>query len=335
MGPSLSALQGGEGFRGQLDGGAERKILRPPSVLEQHMSDAGFHELFPLGEDDAPYRRLTGDHVATASFEGERIVKVMPEALTLLAHEAFIDCQHLLRPGHLAQLRGFLDDPEASSNDKFVALDLLKNANIAAGKVLPMCQDPGTSIVMGKKGERVWTGADDAAALSEGIRRTFTETNLRYSQVAPLSMYEEVNTGDNLPAQIDLFAEPGDAYKFLFIAKGGGSANKSFLYQQSKAVLNPQSLLKFLDDKVRTLGTAACPPYHLAIVIGGTSAEMNLKTVKLASCRFLDGLPAEGNRHGQAYRDREMEKKVLELTRQMGIGAQFGGKYFCHDVRVI
>jgi fumarate hydratase class I len=299
------------------------------------MSDAVYHELFPLGPDDTPYRKLTGDHISTAIFEGERVVKVEPEALTLLAREAFVDCQHLLRPGHLAQLRAILEDPEASTNDKFVAFDLLKNANIAAGKVLPMCQDTGTAIVMGKKGQRVWTGGDDAAALSAGIRRTFTETNLRYSQVAPLSMYEEVNTGDNLPAQIDLYAEPGGEYKFLFIAKGGGSANKSFLYQQTKAVLNPKSLLKFLDDKVRTLGTAACPPYHLAIVIGGTSAEMNLKTVKLASCRFLDALPTEGNRYGQAYRDCAFEEEVLELTRGLGIGAQFGGKYFCHDVRVI
>src|SRR3954466_2276876 len=299
------------------------------------MSDAGFHELFPLGEDRTPYRKLTGDHVATASFEGERIVKVAPEALTLLAREAFIDSQHLLRPGQLVQLRAILDDPDASANDKFVAFDLLKNANIAAGKVLPMCQDTGTAIVMGKKGQRVWTGADDAAALSDGIRRTYTETNLRYSQVAPLSMYEEVNTGDNLPAQIDLYAEPGDQYKFLFIAKGGGSANKSFLYQQTKAVLNPKSLTRFIDEKIRTLGTAACPPYHLAIVIGGTSAEMNLKTVKLASCRYLDSLPTSGNKYGQAYRDRGFEAEVLELTRGLGIGAQFGGKYFCHDVRVI
>src|SRR3954462_7768925 len=221
------------------------------------MSDAGFHELFPLGEDRTPYRKLTGDHVATASFEGERIVKVAPEALSLLAREAMVDCQHLLRPGHLAQLRAILDDPDASANDKFVAFDLLKNANIAAGKVLPMCQDTGTAIVMGKKGDRVWTGGRDAAGLAPGVRRPFPETNLRYSQVAPLDMYEEVNTGDNLPAQIDLYAEPGEAYKFLFIAKGGGSANKSILYQQSKAVLNPQSLLKFLHDKIRTLGTAA------------------------------------------------------------------------------
>jgi fumarate hydratase, class I len=299
------------------------------------MDEAGFHELFLLGEDPTPYRKLTGDYVATASFEGERIVKVAPEALTLLARDAFIDCQHLLRPGHLAQLRAILDDPEASANDRFVAFDLLKNANIAAGKILPMCQDTGTAIVMGKKGQQVWTGADDAAALSEGIRRTYTETNLRYSQVAPLSMYEEVNTGDNLPAQIDLYAEPGDEYHFLFIAKGGGSANKSFLYQQTKAVLNPKALIKFIDEKIRTLGTAACPPYHLAIVIGGTSAEINLKTVKLASCRYLDTLPAGGNKYGQAYRDRDFEAEVLELTRGLGIGAQFGGKYFCHDVRVI
>src|SRR5467141_605612 len=299
------------------------------------MSDAAYYELFPLGADDAPYRKLTGDHVSVGAFEGERIVKIGPEALTSLAAQAFRDSAHLLRPGHLAQLRAILDDPEASSNDKFVAFDLLKNANIAAGKVLPMCQDTGTAIVMGKKGQQVWTGGDDAAALSLGIRRTYTETNLRYSQVAPLSMYEEVNTGDNLPAQIDLFAEPGDAYKFLFIAKGGGSANKSFLFQQTKAVLNPKSLLKFLDEKIRILGTAACPPYHLAIVIGGTSAEMNLKTVKLASCRSLDALPPEGNRYGQAYRDRGFEAEVLELTRRLGIGAQFGGKYFCHDVRVI
>jgi fumarate hydratase, class I len=299
------------------------------------MSDAAYHELFPIGGDDAPYRKLTGDHVSVGAFEGRRVVKVASDALTLLAAQAFADSAHLLRPGHLAQLRAILDDPEASANDKFVAFDMLKNSNIAAGRVLPMCQDTGTAIVMGKKGQQVWTDGDDAAALSAGIRRTYTETNLRYSQVAPLSMYEEVNTGDNLPAQIDLYAEPGEAYKFLFIAKGGGSANKSFLYQETRAVLNPQSLLKFLDTKIRTLGTAACPPYHLAIVIGGTSAEMNLKTVKLASCRYLDSLPRDGNRYGQAYRDRGLEEEVLELTRHLGIGAQFGGKYFCHDVRVI
>src|SRR6266852_5653096 len=299
------------------------------------MAELVFHDIVPHGPDTTPYRKLTGDYVSSASLDGERIVKVDPRALTLLAQQGFVDCQHLLRPSHLRQLRAILDDPEASENDKFVAFDLLKNANIAAGRVLPMCQDTGTAIVMGKKGQQIWTDGDDAAALSAGIRRSYTEANLRYSQLAALSMYEEVNTGDNLPAQIDLFAEPGDAYKFLFIAKGGGSANKSFLYQQSKAVLNPQSLLKFLDDKIRTLGTAACPPYHLAIVIGGTSAEMNLKTVKLASCRYLDALPREGNRYGQAYRDRDFEEEVLGLTRRLGIGAQFGGKYFCHDVRVI
>ena len=299
------------------------------------MSDMDFHELFPLDEDDTPYKKLTGDYVSSAAFDGARMTKVAPEALTMLSRQAFIDCSHLLRPGHLASLAAILDDPEASSNDRFVAYDLLKNANIAAGKVLPMCQDTGTAIVMGKKGQRVWTGYDDAAAISEGIRRTYTETNLRYSQVAPLSMYEEINTGDNLPAQIELYAEPGDAYKFLFIAKGGGSANKSFLYQQTKAVLNPKSLTAFLDKQLKSLGTAACPPYHLAIVIGGTSAELNLKTVKLASCRYLDSLPAQGNKYGQAYRDRDFEQEVLALTRDFGIGAQFGGKYFCHDVRVI
>ncbi len=299
------------------------------------MSDFTFHELFPLGEDQTPYRKLSSDFVGTASFNGMSLTTIAPQALTLLAREAYVDCQHLLRPGHLQLLRNILEDPEASDNDRFVAFDLLKNANIAAGKVLPMCQDTGTAIVMGKKGQRVWTGGGDEAALSLGIRRTYTETNLRYSQQAALGMFKEVNTGDNLPAQIDLYATEGDEYKFLFVAKGGGSANKSFLFQQTPAVLNHDSLLKFLDEKIRTLGTAACPPYHLAIVIGGTSAEMNLKTVKLASCRYLDTLPSAGNASGQAFRDRDFEQEVLALTRQMGIGAQFGGKYFCHDVRVI
>ncbi|HEV2546359.1 MAG TPA: fumarate hydratase [Stellaceae bacterium] len=294
-----------------------------------------FHDMFPPVEDTTPYRKLTDQYVGTANFAGEPVVTVATDALTMLAAEAMKDCQHLLRPGHLQQLRKILDDPEASDNDRFVAFDLLKNANIAAGRVLPMCQDTGTAIVMGKKGQRVWTGGGDAAALAAGIRRTYTETNLRYSQVAPLTMYEEVNTGDNLPAQIELYAEEGDEYKFLFIAKGGGSANKSFLYQQTKAVLNPKSLIKFLAEKIRTLGTAACPPYHLAIVIGGTSAEFNLKAVKLASCRYLDNLPPHGNKFGQAFRDRGLEEEVLTLTRGMGIGAQFGGKYFCHDVRVV
>jgi fumarate hydratase, class I len=299
------------------------------------MSDSDFQDIFPLGEDATPYRLLTADHVGKASFNGQSVTTIEPQALSLLAQQAFADCAHLLRPGHLQQLRNILEDPEASPNDRFVAFDLMKNANIAAGRVLPMCQDTGTAIVMGKKGQQVWTGANDAAALSAGIRRTYTETNLRYSQQAALSMFKEVNTGDNLPAQIDLYADEGDQYKFLFIAKGGGSANKSFLFQQTPAVLNHDSLLKFLDEKIRTLGTAACPPYHLSIVIGGTSAEMNLKTVKLASTRYLDTLPTEGNKAGQAFRDRDFEQEVLGLTRKMGIGAQFGGKYFCHDVRVV
>jgi fumarate hydratase class I len=300
------------------------------------MPEFHFQEMFPLGPEDVPYRCLTTDHVASGSFAGETVVTVAPDALTLLAAEAFHDVSHLLRPSHLRQLRAILDDPEASSNDKFVALDMLKNANIAAGGVLPMCQDTGTALVFAKKGQRVWTeGGDDEPALARGIFKTYIETNLRYSQVAPLDMYEERNTGTNLPAQIDIQAVPGDAYKFLFIAKGGGSANKTFLYQQTKALLNPQSLLKFLDEKIRTLGTAACPPYHLAIVIGGTSAEMTLKTVKLASCRYLDSLPTQGSASGHAFRDLGLEEEVLQLTRRMGIGAQFGGKYFCHDVRVI
>jgi fumarate hydratase class I len=300
------------------------------------MPDFQFQDMFPLGADETPYRKLSTDHVGTVHLDGERVLTVAPEALTMLAAEAFHDISHLLRPAHLKQLRAILDDPEASANDKFVALDMLKNANIAAGGVLPMCQDTGTAIVFAKKGQQVWTkGGEDEAALARGIHKTFTETNLRYSQVAPLTMYEEANTGTNLPAQIDIHAVPGDAYKFLFIAKGGGSANKTFLYQQTKALLNPKSLLAFIDEKIRTLGTAACPPYHLAIVIGGSSAEMTLKTVKLASCRYLDSLPTQGSRSAHAFRDLALEREVLEMTRGMGIGAQFGGKYFCHDVRVI
>ena len=299
------------------------------------MSNYVHYPMFPLAAEDTPWRKLTGDHVSTATFEGETVLKVDPQALTLLTAEAFKDISHLLRPRHLDQLAKILDDPEASDNDRFVALDLLKNANIAAGGVLPMCQDTGTAIIMGKKGANVWTGGGDEAALSEGVLKTFTETNLRYSQVAPLDLFTEANTGNNLPAQIEIYADEGDAYKFLFIAKGGGSANKTFLYQKTKALLNPESLLRFLDEKVRTLGTAACPPYHLVVVIGGTSAEMNLKTVKLASCHYLDSLPTAGNEFGQAFRDPEWEEKIHELTRDMGIGAQFGGKYFCHDVRVI
>jgi fumarate hydratase class I len=297
--------------------------------------DFAYHEMFPLDVDETPYRKLTDDHIGVAEFEGERIVKVDAEALTLLTREAFRDVSHLLRPGHLEQLRAILDDPEASDNDRFVALELLKNANIAAGGILPMCQDTGTAIVTAKKGRNIWTRGGDEEAISRGIFHTYTRSHLRYSQVAPLSMFEERNTGSNLPAQIEIYATDGDAYKFLFIAKGGGSANKTFLFQQTPAVLNEESMLRFLDEKIRTLGTAACPPYHLAIVIGGTSAELNLKTVKLASCRYLDTLPGSGDIGGHAFRDRGMEEKILGLTREMGIGAQFGGKYFCHDVRVV
>ena len=300
------------------------------------MSKYVHHDMFPLDADTAtPWRLLSTDPVGTAHFEGETILKVDPRALTLLAAEAMRDIAHLLRPGHLRQLANILEDPEASDNDRFVALDLLKNANISAGGVLPMCQDTGTAIIMGKKGQQVWTGGDDEAALSNGVLRTYQESNLRYSQVAPLDMFNETNTGNNLPAQIDIYATDGAEYKFLFMAKGGGSANKTFLYQQTKALLNPDSLMAFLDEKIRTLGTAACPPYHLAIVIGGTSAEANLKTVKLASARYLDGLPHQGNEYGQAFRDLELEAAVHKMTQNMGIGAQFGGKYFCHDVRVI
>jgi fumarate hydratase class I len=291
--------------------------------------------MFPLSGDDTPYTKLSSEHVGVSAFGGKELVTVAPEALTVLSREAFRQISHLLRPGHLKQLRAILDDPEASPNDKFVALDLLMNANIAAGMILPMCQDTGTAIIMGKKGQQIWTGGDDQAALTKGVASAYTEMNLRYSQVSPLDMYEEVNTGNNLPAQIDLYATEGDAYKFLFMAKGGGSANKTFLFQQTKALLNPESLMKFCDTQIRTLGTAACPPYHLAIVIGGTSAEMTLKTVKLASAKYLDHLPTSGGKYGHAFRDVEMEAKILTLTQRMGIGAQFGGKYFCHDVRVI
>ncbi len=293
------------------------------------------HEIFPLGADTTPYRLLTTEHVTARDVDGREILEVDSAALTLLADQAMRDCQHLLRPGHLAQLRKIIDDPEASANDRFVAFELLKNANIASAGILPMCQDTGTAIIMGKKGENVWTSGDDEAALSQGILKAYSETNLRYSQTSAIDMYKEVNTGTNLPAQIDLYATKGNAYKFMFMAKGGGSANKSYLYQETKALLNPKRLAEFLDEKIRTLGTAACPPYHLAVVIGGTSAEMTLKTVKLASARYLDNLPTSGNEFGQAFRDVETETEVLKMTQQMGIGAQFGGKYFCHDVRVI
>ncbi|MDG5497081.1 MULTISPECIES: fumarate hydratase [Azospirillaceae] len=291
--------------------------------------------LFPLGEDKTPYRKLTADYVSVSEFEGESILKVEPEGMRLLAEQAFIDINHLLRPGHLAQLAKILDDKEASANDRFVALDLLKNASIAAGGVLPMCQDTGTAIVMGKKGRRVWTKGADDLALADGIRDAYLKRNLRYSQVAPLSMYEEKNTRTNLPGQIEIYAEGEDAYKFFFMAKGGGSANKTFLFQATPSVLAPDRLIPFIEEKMASLGTSACPPYHLSVVIGGLSAELNLKTVKLASARYYDGLPTQGSESGHAYRDLEMEQALFAASQKLGIGAQFGGKYFCHDVRVI
>ena len=291
--------------------------------------------LFPLGHDATPWRKLTSDHVSVDRFQGSDVLVVEREALRLLAEAAMADINHLLRPGHLAQLAKILDDPEATDNDKFVAYDLLKNANISAGGILPMCQDTGTAIVMGKKGRRVWTDGSDEAAIGEGVRDAYFRKNLRYSQLAPLSMFEEKNTRNNLPAQIDIYSEGEDAYKFLFMAKGGGSANKTYLYQGTPSMLTEDRLVGFLKEKILTLGTAACPPYHLAIVIGGTSAELNLKTVKLASARYLDGLPTKGSELGHAFRDVEMEAKIHVLTQQLGVGAQFGGKYFCHDVRVI
>ncbi|MDB9703954.1 fumarate hydratase [Rhodospirillales bacterium] len=299
------------------------------------MNEYVHHTMFPLGADKTPYRKLTDEYVSVTEINGKEVVTIDPKAITLLTFEAYKDVSHLLRPGHLQQLRNILDDPDASDNDRFVAFDLLKNANISAGGILPMCQDTGTAIVMGKKGQQIWTGGGDEAAISEGVLKTYTETNLRYSQVSPSDMFAEVNTGNNLPAQIDLYADEGDAYKFLFIAKGGGSANKTFLYQETKALLNEKRLTEFVDEKIRTLGTAACPPYHLSIVIGGTAAEQTLKTVKLGSCKYLDELPTHGGSHGQAYRDTEWEDRILKMTQEMGIGAQFGGKYFCHDVRVI
>ena len=300
------------------------------------MTDFVFQELLPVGHhDDTPYKLLTTEGVTPVDAAGRHFLQVDPAVLTALTKQAMLDIAHLLRPGHLQQLRNILDDPEASANDRFVALELLKNACIAAGGVLPGCQDTGTAIVMGKKGEGVLTGANDEEWIARGVERTYDEANLRHSQMAALSMWDEVNTGTNLPAQIELYAVPGDEYHFLFMAKGGGSANKSFLFQETKAVLNPASLMRFLDEKLRTLGTAACPPYHLAVVIGGTSAEYTLKVAKLASARYLDSLPTTGNELGRGFRDVDLEQQVLELTRGFGIGAQFGGKYFCHDVRVI
>ena len=304
------------------------------------MPEFRYVDMLPIGHDETPYRLLTTEGVEVVEGpEGRRFLKVAPEALTLLAETAMHDIAHYLRPAHLQQLRTILDDEEASPNDKFVALDLMKNANIAAGGVLPMCQDTGTAIIMGKRGQQVLSEGTDERPLSMGVFNAYTKLNLRYSQNAPLTMWEEKNTGSNLPAQIELYADTAEGhentYKFLFMAKGGGSANKSYLYQETKAVLNPASMMKFLEEKLRSLGTAACPPYHLAIVVGGTSAEFAMKTAKYASAKYLDTLPTEGSMAANGFRDIELENEVLELTRKLGIGAQFGGKYFCHDVRVI
>lgn len=296
-----------------------------------------YQPLFPVGPDTTVYRKLSVEGIEKGVLFGKPVIRVAPTALTLLAREAFSDVSFLYRTTHLEQLRSILDDPEASKNDTYVALEMLKNAVIASEKIFPMCQDTGTATVVAKKGAQVYSGTDvsDEEAISHGIFETYTEKNLRYSQLAPLSLFEEKNTGCNLPAQIDIQNGSGASYDFLFIAKGGGSANKSFLFQETKAILNRQSLLPFLKDKITAIGTSACPPYHLAIVIGGTSAEATLKTVKLASAGYLDNLPEKGNAYGHAFRDRDMEKEVFQMTREVGLGAQFGGKYFCHDVRVI
>jgi fumarate hydratase class I len=299
------------------------------------MVDFAYQDMFPLGEDATEYRLLTRDHVSIKSYEGAPIVQIEPEGLTLITQEAFVDVSHLMRSSHLAQLKAILDDPDSSDNDRYVALEMLKNAVISAEGLFPMCQDTGTAIVMGKKGQRVFTGYSDEEAISRGVFNAYTTKNLRYSQNAPLTMYDENNTGCNLPAQIEIYAAGGDEYRFLFIAKGGGSANKTYLYQETKAILTPEKLASFMTEKMKSLGTAACPPYHLAFVVGGTSAELTLKTVKLASAAYLDALPTQGNPSGQAFRDLELEAELLKISRQLGIGAQFGGKYFCHDVRVI
>ncbi|WP_312689315.1 class I fumarate hydratase FumA [Kosakonia sp.] len=294
-----------------------------------------YQDPFPLAKDNTEYYLLSREHVSLTDFNGQPVLKVEPEALTLLAQQAFHDASFMLRPSHQQQVAAILHDPEASENDKYVALQFLRNSEIAAKGVLPTCQDTGTAIIMGKKGQRVWTGGGDEAALARGVYNTYIEDNLRYSQNAPLDMYKEVNTGTNLPAQIDLYSVDGDEYKFLCIAKGGGSANKTYLYQETKALITPAKLKNYLVEKMRTLGTAACPPYHIAFVIGGTSAESTLKTVKLASTRYYDGLPTEGNEHGQAFRDVKLEQELMQEAQNLGLGAQFGGKYFAHDIRVI
>ena len=294
-----------------------------------------YQKQFPLGKGDTKYRLLTDEFVKTVDFDGESILKVDPKALTYLSETAMKEISFKLRTEHLEKVAAILDDPEATENDRTIALTMLRNAEVAAHGVLPFCQDTGTAIILGKKGQRVWTGSEDEEALSQGVYNTYTNENLRYSQTVALSMYEEKNTGCNLPAQIDLLATNGDSYDFLFVAKGGGSANKTFLFQETKALLNPASLEKFCIEKMGSLGTSACPPYHIAIVIGGTSAETTMKTVKLASTKYYDELPTEGNEHGQAFRDKELEAKLLNYTRKMGYGAQFGGKYFALDVRVV
>jgi fumarate hydratase, class I len=301
----------------------------------RRMPEFRYADLLPLGQDTTEYRQLTQDGISTKHAFGRDFLEVEPGVLSMLTGTAMHDIAHLLRPGHLRQLRSILDDPQASGNDRFVARDLLQNACIAAGGVLPMCQDTGTAIVMGKRGQQVLTDGRDEEHIARGVYDAYTTLNLRYSQLAPLTMWDEKNTGSNLPAQIELYATDGGQYKFLFMAKGGGSANKSYLYQETKAVLSPAALEKFLEEKIRSLGTAACPPYHLAIVVGGTSAEFALKTAKYASARYLDTLPTSGSMSAHGFRDPELEQRVLEITRRAGIGAQFGGKYFCHDVRVI
>ncbi len=301
------------------------------------MTDFVYTDMLPLAPDSTPYRLITTEGISTTTLGDREFLTIEPEAITALTFAAMRDISHLLRPEHLTQLRRILDDPESSPNDRFVALDLLKNANISAGGILPMCQDTGTAIIMGKRGQNVITAGDDAQALSRGVYDAFAQLNLRYSQLSPLSMWEERNTGTNLPAQIELYSDPAKemSYEFLYMAKGGGSANKSFLYQETAALLNPTKFAAFLDEKLRSIGTAACPPYHLAVVVGGTSAEFALKTAKLASAHYLDTLPVHGSADGSGYRDLAMEQEVHLMTQQFGIGAQFGGKYFCHDVRVI
>src|SRR5690348_8230694 len=328
----VNSTLGLEGY-GRSGGGPGATNLSVVTEPEFRYSD-----LLPASHDDTPYRLITTEGVSTFEADGQTFLRVSPEAIQRLTAEAMHDISHYLRPAHLAQLRKIIDDPEASGNDRFVALDLLKNVNISAGGVLPMCQDTGTAIVMGKKSEGVLTGIDDAEAISRGVYDAYTRLNLRYSQMAPLSMWEERNTGTNLPAQVEIYSAPEHGtpeYKFLFMAKGGGSANKSFLYQETKAVLNPRRMLEFLDEKIRSLGTAACPPYHLAVVVGGTSAEFALKTAKYASAHYLDNLPTSGSLSAHGFRDLELEDEVFRLTQSFGIGAQFGGKYFCHDVRVV